>query len=225
MLVKERMSRHPITVRPDLSLHDALRLMHDEKVRRLPVVDREGKLVGIVLEKDLLYASPSPATSLSVYELNYLVSRISVESLMTRDVVTVDEECSLEEAARIMADNNIGGLPVMRDGTLVGMITESDLFKVFLELLGARDWGMRVTLKVADQRGMLARITEAIAASGADIVALGTFWGDDPTNREIVIKMQGVSRAEIEAIFDKLDTEIVDIRESKLARSGRAVAL
>lgn len=131
MLVKERMSRHPITIRPDMSLHDALRVMHDEKVRRLPVVNKEDKLVGIVLEKDLLYASPSPATSLSVYELNYLVSRITVESLMTRDVVTVSEDTSLEEAARIMADNNIGGLPVMRNDKLVGMITESDLFKVF----------------------------------------------------------------------------------------------
>lgn len=214
MLVKDRMSRHPITIRPDLSLHDALRVMHDEKVRRLPVVDKEGRLVGIVLEKDLLYASPSPATSLSVYELNYLVSRITVESLMTREVITVTEDCSLEEAARTMADNSVGGLPVMRDGTLVGMITESDLFKVFLELLGAREWGTRVTLRVPDQRGMLAKLTQAIAVSGADIVALGTFWGDDPTNREIVIKIQGISRPDIERIFGELGTDIVDIRET-----------
>lgn len=214
MLVKERMSRHPITIRPDMSLHDALRVMHDEKVRRLPVVNKEDKLVGIVLEKDLLYASPSPATSLSVYELNYLVSRITVESLMTRDVVTVNEDTSLEEAARIMADNNIGGLPVMRDGTLVGMITESDLFKVFLELLGAREWGTRVTLKVPDQRGMLAKVAGAITARGADIVALGTFWGDDPTNRELVIKIQGITSEEIEQIVDQLEAEIVDVRET-----------
>jgi acetoin utilization protein AcuB len=215
MLVKERMSRHPITIRPDVSLHDALRVMRDEKVRRLPVLDKEGQLVGIVLEKDLLYASPSPATSLSVHELNYLVSRITVESLMTRDVVTVNEECTLEEAARIMADNSIGGLPVMRDGTLVGMITESDLFKVFLELLGAREWGIRVTLRVPDQRGMLARLTEALSTGGADIVALGTFWGDDPTNREIVIKVQGISQAEVRAIVDRLNAKLVDIREIK----------
>ena len=215
MLVKERMSRHPITIRPDVSLHDALRVMRDEKVRRLPVLDKDGQLVGIVLEKDLLYASPSPATSLSVHELNYLVSRITVESLMTRDVVTVTEDCSLEEAARIMADNSIGGLPVMRDGTLVGMITESDLFKVFLELLGAREWGTRVTLRVPDQRGMLARITEALSSGGADIVALGTFWGDDLTNREIVIKLQGISQEDVRAIVDRLGATLVDIREIK----------
>ena len=215
MLVKERMSRHPITIRPDTPLNEALRIMRDEKVRRLPVVDKAGTLVGIVLEKDLLYASPSPATSLSVYELNYLVSRIKVEGLMTRDVVTVAEACSLEEAARIMADNNIGGLPVMRDGTLVGMITESDLFKVFLELLGARDWGIRVTVRVPDQRGMLARLAQAISTTGADIVALSTFWGDDPSNREIVIKVQGIDQQEMRRIVDSLGAVLVDIRETQ----------
>ncbi|NLT74418.1 MAG: CBS domain-containing protein [Chloroflexi bacterium] len=215
MLVKERMSRHPITIRPDTPLNEALRIMRDEKVRRLPVVDKAGTLVGIVLEKDLLYASPSPATSLSVYELNYLVSRIKVEGLMTRDVVTVAEDCSLEEAARIMADNNIGGLPVMRDGTLVGMITESDLFKVFLELLGARDWGIRVTVRVPDQRGMLARLAQAISTTGADIVALSTFWGDDPSNREIVIKVQGIDQQEMRRIVDSLGAVLVDIRETQ----------
>jgi acetoin utilization protein AcuB len=214
MLVKERMSRHPITVRPDVSLHDALRVMRENKVRRLPVISREGRLVGIVLERDLLYASPSPATSLSVHELNYLVSKISVESLMTRDVVTVADDCPLEEAARIMADNNIGGLPVMRDDTMVGMITESDLFKVFLELLGAREWGLRVTLRVKDHRGALADLSQAISARGADIVALGTFWGDDPTSREIVIKVQGISEAEMGEIITGFGAEIVDIRET-----------
>ena len=209
------MSRHPITIRPDLSLADALRVMRDAKVRRLPVVDREDRLVGIVLEKDLLYASPSPATSLSVYELNYLVSRITVDSLMTRDVVTVSEDTALEEAARIMADHNIGGLPVMRDGVLVGMITESDLFKVFIELLGARDWGLRVTLKVADRRGVLAKLSAAITATGADIVALSTFWGDDPTNRDLVIKIQGIQREQVEHIIEGLEATIVDIRETQ----------
>jgi len=123
MLVKERMSRHPITIRPETSLYDALRIMRESKVRRLPVLDKHNKLVGIVLEKDLLYAEPSPATSLSVYEVNYLVSKIKIEDLMTREVITVTEDCPLEEAARIMVDNGIGGLPVMRGDLLVGMIT------------------------------------------------------------------------------------------------------
>lgn len=215
MLVKERMSRHPITIRPETSLHDALRIMREEKVRRLPVLNRDNQLIGIVLERDLLYASPSPATSLSVYELNYLMSKITIESLMTRDVITVAEDCPLEEAARIMADNQIGGLPVMRDNHLVGMITESDLFKVFLELLGAREWGLRVTIQVQEGRGVLAKLTQAISQYDADIVSLGTFWGEDPTTREIAFKVQGISREQMVGIVQEMDAKLVDIRETR----------
>jgi acetoin utilization protein AcuB len=212
MLVKERMSRHPITITPDVSLYDALRIMREEKVRRLPVLDKNGKLVGIVLEKDLLYASPSPATSLSVYELNYLVAKIKVEDLMTREVITIEEDCPLEEAARIMVDNDVGGLPVMHGDRLVGMITESDLFKVFLELLGARNPGLRVTIKVPEQRGFLARLTRALSDAGADIITLGTFWGDDLSNREIAFKVQGVECDAVEKVLADLGANVVDLR-------------
>lgn len=212
MLVKERMTRHPITITPDVSLHEALRIMRDEKVRRLPVLDKRGKLVGIVLERDLLYASPSPATSLSVYEMNYLVAKIKVEDLMSRDVITIEEDCPLEEAARIMVDNNIGGLPVMRGDRLVGMITESDLFKIFLELLGARNPGLRVTIKVPEQQGFLAKLTGALSEAGADIVTLGTFWGDDLASREIAFKVQGVGCDEVEQILSGLGADVVDLR-------------
>jgi len=216
MLVRERMSRHPITVRPDTSLYDALRLMREEHVRRLPVLDKASKLVGIVLEKDLLYASPSPATSLSVYEMNYLTAKVKVSELMTRNVITVDENTPLEEAARIMADNSIGGLPVMRDSQLVGMITESDLFKIFLELLGARTWGLRVTVKMGDGKGILARLTTDLAAHDGYIVALGTFWGDDPTNRELTFKVQGISPEKMKTIVENWDAELVDMREVQI---------
>jgi len=104
-------------------------------------VDDDGKLVGIVSDKDLLYAAPSPATSLSIYELHYLYSRITVSQVMTRDVITVEESDPIEEAARIMVDNKIGGLPVMREGKLVGIITETDIFKTLMEMMGARDSG------------------------------------------------------------------------------------
>jgi acetoin utilization protein AcuB len=214
MLIKERMSRHPITVHPDMSLFDGLRIMRESKVRRLPVLDKDGKLVGIVLEKDLLYAAPSPATSLSVYEMNYLISKVKIEELMTREVITIEEDCPLEEAARVMVDNNIGGLPVMRGDTLVGMITESDLFKTFLELLGARQWGLRVTIKIEEGHGVLAKLTQSLAQSGAYIVSLGTFWGDDPTNREIAFKVQNIERAEMERIIAEIGAEVVDIRET-----------
>jgi len=212
MLVRERMTAHPVTVTPETSLHDALRAMREAKVRRLPVLGKAGKLVGIVLEKDLLYASPSPATSLSVYELNYLVSKITVNELMTRDVVTVGEDCPLEEAARIMVDNNISGLPVMRGDTLVGMITESDLFKIFLELLGARTMGMRVTIKVPESKGVLAKLTQALADNGANIISLGTFFGDDLSNRTIVFKVQGIDEETMRGAVERVGADLVDLR-------------
>ncbi len=214
MLVQERMSRNPITVRPSTSLHEALRVMREANVRRLPVLNEKGKLVGIVLEKDLLYASPSPATSLSVYELNYLVAKIKIEDLMTRDVITVCEDCPLEEAARIMADNDIGGLPVMRDDTLVGMITESDLFKTFLELLGARMPGLRVTVKMREGKGVLARLTHEVSERGGDIVSLGTFWSESLSDRGIVFKVQDIDRQAVEALIQNLGGEILDIRDA-----------
>ena len=138
MLVHERMSRHPITITEATPINEAIKLMRDKKVRRLPVLNRKGELVGIVSEKDLLHVSPSPATSLSIYELNYLISKITAGEIMTTDVITVSDHTPLEEAACIMADNKIGGLPVMRDGELVGIITESDIFRSFTEILAAR---------------------------------------------------------------------------------------
>src|SRR3972149_512252 len=111
MLVKERMSRQPILASPDLSISEALNLMKKEKVRRLPVVDKQGHLIGIVSDKDLLHASPSPATSLSVWEITYLLGKIKVEDVMTKKVITVTEDTPVEDAARIMADNKIGGAP------------------------------------------------------------------------------------------------------------------
>jgi len=137
MFVHEAMSRNPITVAQDTPIQQAIMVMRDEKVRRLPVLNAKKELVGIVSEKDLLYASPSPASSLDIHELHYLISKITVREVMTRDAITVSENTPLEEAARIMVENKIGGLPVMRDGELVGIITESDLFKIFIEMLEA----------------------------------------------------------------------------------------
>jgi len=215
MLVRERMTRHPVTVSPDTPVSEALDLMRREKVRRLPVLDKGSRLVGIVLEKDLLYASPSPATSLSIYEMHYLLSKLTVAEVMSREVITVDEITPLEEAARIMADNIIGGLPVMRGDQLVGIITETDLFKVFLEMLGAREKGVRLTLQVPDQKGMLASITGAIAALGGDIVSLRTFWGEDLTTGVITVKVREgtATKRQLVGAMEGLGLEVVDVRE------------
>jgi acetoin utilization protein AcuB len=160
MLVGERMSHPIISIAPDMPVHDALDMFKRERIRRAPVV-KEGKLIGIVSDKDLLNASPSPASSLSVWEMNYLLSKITVSEVMTKKVLTVSEDTPIEEAARIMADNKIGGLPVMRDGHVVGIITETDLFKIFLEFMGAREKGVRVTALIEEKPGQLAKITTA----------------------------------------------------------------
>ena len=213
MLVKSRMSRHPITVTADVHIDEALKVMRDNKVRRLPVIDRDGRLVGIVAEMDLLYASPSPATSLSVYEIHYLLAKITVQDVMTKEVISIEEDTPLEEAARIMVDSKIGGLPVVRNGTLVGIITETDLFKIFLELLGAREKGVRLTLQTPNRRGILASITGQIAQMGGDIISLGTFLGEDPTEGLLTIKVAEVPQDQLVEALETPEMKLIDTRK------------
>ncbi len=213
MLVRDRMSRHPITVRPEVPIHEALQIMRREKIRRLPVLDENDRLVGIVAEKDLLYASPSSAKALNVYELQYLLAKLTVGDVMTRNVITTTEFTPLEEAAKVMVDNKIGALPVMRGDQLVGIITETDIFKVFLELLGAREKGLRLTLLVPEAKGVLASLTGTIAELGGNIIALGTFKGEDPTNRIVTVKVEDVDKDKLLSAIRSLILEVLDVRE------------
>ena len=212
MLVGERMSHPPITIPPEMSIHDALALLKKERIRRAPVT-RGDKMVGIISDKDLLNASPSPATSLSVWELNYLLSKLTVGEVMTRQVITVAEDTPIEEAARIMADNKIGGLPVMKGERIVGIITETDLFKILLELMGARERGVRVTALIEDQPGALARITRAIAEAGGDFVAFGQFTGNVSGTKLLTFKVTGLKRDAVAHVTAGIVKEVWDIRE------------
>jgi acetoin utilization protein AcuB len=211
MLVGERMKSPVITVRQDMSLIDALNLMKQEHIRRMPVV-KDGKLVGIVSEKDLLNASPSPATSLSVYEMNYLLSKLQIKDVMTKNVLTVTEDTPIEEAARIMADNKIGSMPVLQDDRIVGIITETDLFKMLLELMGAREMGVRVTALLSDQRGKLAKLAQAVANEGGDFLAFGVFSGADPSNRMVTFKVRGIELEKLRSTLEPLVVKVIDIR-------------
>jgi acetoin utilization protein AcuB len=213
MLVGKRMTPNPITVTPDVPIAEAMDWMRREKIRRFPVLDKAGKLVGIVTYTDLLHAAPSSATSLNVWELTYLLSQVTVKEVMTKEVITICEDCPIEEAARIMADNQVGGLPVMRDGMVVGIITESDLFKVFLELFGAREKGVRVTLLAPNVKGSLAQISSAITARGGYIVSLNVSLGDDPSNWGCTVKVSELSREELIEALEPLVIEIIDVRE------------
>jgi acetoin utilization protein AcuB len=217
MLVHERMTHQPITVYPDLPVAEALNRMRTKGIRRFPVLDRAtNKLVGIITEKALLYASPSPATSLSMHEINYLLSKLTVEKVMTANPVTVYADTPIEEAARIMGDNDVGALPVMRDGALVGIITETDIFKTFIELFAAREEGVRLTMLVPEKKGELATIAGAIAELGGNISALGTFLGEDKSNRLLTIKVEGVAR---DKLVDRMKEfgKVVDARTCQAA--------
>ncbi len=216
MLVRERMTTDPATITSGMSVPDALRLMRQRKIRRLPVVDGHGQLVGIVSDKDLLYVAPSPATTLAIWEIPELLGRLKVEQVMTREVVTVSEDAPLEEAARIMVDRRIGGLPVMRGKTLVGIITETDLFKVFLELLGGRRPGVRATVSVSGVKGTMAKITGAIFGVGGDIVGLGLSEVKDAagTPWRVTLKVQGVSREKLVAAIRPVVQDVLEVRET-----------
>jgi acetoin utilization protein AcuB len=213
MLVGERMSYPVVSVNPELPINEALTLMRRERIRRTPVI-RDGKLVGIISDKDLLNASPSPATSLSIWEMNYLLSKITVRDVMTREVLTVNHDTPIEEAARIMADNKIGGLPVIQDDKVVGIITETDLFKIFLEMMGARETGVRCTVIVRNQPGELAKITHALTGLGGDFVAFGQFLGSDPSNRMVTFKVAGLENEQVRQALEPLVERLVDIRSS-----------
>lgn len=214
MLIGERMTRRPIAVDQDVPINDALLLMRKEKIRRLPVLDKRGKLVGIVCEKDLLYASPSPVTSLSMHELHYLLARITVKDVMTKEVVTVEEDTPLEGVACVMADNKIGSTPVMRQGELVGIVTETDVFKILLEMMGARDHGVRLSLNVPSRVGILAEVSRAIASLGGNIVALGTFQGEDPAHAILTVKVQDLPQAELVDALQDLELQVRNVQET-----------
>ena len=211
MLVGERMTHPVISVGPDVPVMDALDMLRREHIRRAPVVEN-GKLVGFVSENDLRNASPGQATTLSVWEINYLVSKITVRKVMTKEVITTIEDTPIEEAARIMADHKVGGLPVLRDGKVVGIITETDVFKVMLEMLGARQKAVRVSVLVPNVAGEIASLSKAIFELGGNIIALGTFSGDDPSTSELVFKVDGPDEATLKAALEPRSLEVRDIR-------------
>lgn len=217
MLVRERMSHPVITIHPDASMQEAITLMRMEHVRRLPVVDKRGGLVGIVTEADLDKASPSDATTLSKWEIREVLGKVKIERIMERDVVCIDVDTPIEEAARIMADGNFSGLPVLQQGKLVGLITETDLFKIFLEMFGARDPGVRLSIEVNKGPGQLANITRTIYEMGGDILALGTFIGENSETGQITMKVDGIPQDQLIAAIQPYVLRVLDVRKMGVA--------
>jgi acetoin utilization protein AcuB len=164
MRIKDVMTKNPFTVDSETLVLDAQKIMHENNIRRLPVVDK-GKLVGIVTQHDLLQAAPSPATSLSIYELNYLLSKMKVKELMTKNPVTVSPDTPFEEALRLGQEKKIGSFPVMDNGKLVGITTESDIVRVLARVLGLREEGSKITIegiggKLGDLKKMISIVDQ-----------------------------------------------------------------
>ncbi|MBN1953443.1 MAG: CBS domain-containing protein [Anaerolineae bacterium] len=213
MLVKDRMTANPVTITPETSLKDALALIRSQPFRHLPVVDEDNRPVGIVTEKSLVYASPSPDLSLSVFEIDYLLSRTMVSQIMQQETVVVSPEVPIEEAARIMVDHRIGCLPVVQDNRLVGIISDTDIFRVFVEGLGGGHPSLRVTVTIPERVGSLAQLANCIAQVGGNIHSLGTFWGEGPQDRILAFRVEGVDREELVASLESNDIQIRHIWE------------
>jgi acetoin utilization protein AcuB len=210
MFVRDHMTRNPRVISPKTTYPEAINLMHARKIRRLPVLKKD-RLVGIVVEKDLLSNQPSPATTLSIHEMYALLERLHVHQFMSTPVITITADCPMEDAARIMVQRKIGCLPVMEVDSLVGIITETDIFKTFVDVLGGNEKGIRITLQVPERIGALAEITKIIAAAHGNILALTTSPVQKSSLREVTIKEVGADSDALEKQLAGSDAVIIDL--------------
>jgi acetoin utilization protein AcuB len=215
MFVRDHMVSPAVTIAPDLPFQEALKLIQDKHLRRLPVVNKGGKLIGIVSERDLLYASPSPATTLSVWEMTYILSKIKVEELMTKEVITTTPDTPIEDAASLMVEKKVGSLPVVDpENKPVGIISERDIFSILVEMFGGGQSGLRLTLEVPHGKGILASLTSAVFELGGNILNLGTFPIENNPNVDgLVVKVDDVSQDQLVDTFEKLGDHVIDSRD------------
>lgn len=222
MLVRDFMTANPVTIAPDTSHMEAVKIMREKGFRRLPVLDKHGNLVGIVVEKDLLSTQPSPATSLSIWEIHSLMSKLKARDFMSHPVYTVAESCPIEDAARIMVEYRIGSLPVMKDDQLIGVITETDVFKTLTRMMAGGEPGTRLTLRLQRHRGVIAELAEAIGATGGRIVSLATLNEPDGEHKRIAVKVVDTSVDVLQrAMSAHADWEVQDSRQNGDCRKPR----
>ena|SRR5665647_536281 len=205
MFVRDYMARSPITIEKDTPVFKALSIMKNNKIRHLPVVSK-GKLLGIVTEKNLFYLSPSPATSLSIFEINSLMAEITVAEAM-KTVQAVKPDTTLEEAALLMREHKIGGLPVVEGDVLVGLITESDIFDAMVKMFGYGKPGIRMVIEAKDRVGLIADITKIIKDFDIVIRSIVTIDKDD-TKTDIVLRLNVVDPAPLVAALESNGFEV-----------------
>ena len=187
MFVEQRMTANPITITSTATIADASELMRANKFRRLPVVD-DGKLVGLVTDRDLREVAPSPATTLSIFELNYLLAKMQIKDIMQKKVITIQGPATIEEAAILLYNHRIGGLVVVDEqGTVTGVITETDIFKCFVDIMGLIEGKTRLTIDVTDRIGILNEITDVFSEMNINISSMVTYTLPDG-KKEMVIR-------------------------------------
>ncbi|MBN7772718.1 CBS and ACT domain-containing protein [Clostridium aminobutyricum] len=196
MYVKSKMTANPYTIAYNAPITEVIELMREKNLKRVPVVDGE-KVVGMLTHSDIQKVSPTKATTLSIYELNYLLSKTLVKDAMTKNAITVSPDALLEEAAVLMRENRISSLAVVKDNRIVGIITESDIFDSFIDLLGFKEVGSRITIQAADAPGALADIAEIFRSFDSNITRIAVYRGSNGKS-DVVIRTNTINTDQIE---------------------------
>ncbi len=206
MLVKYWMTADLVTVTPDTSVMKASQLMKQNNVRRLPVVDEKGALVGIVSDRDLKEASPSKATTLDVHELYYLLSELKVKDIMTRQVVTIKPDDTVEKAAVIMLEHKITGLPVVEDGKVVGILSQGDVFRVLTSITGVYRGGVQFALNLEDRPGSIKEVADVIRKHGGRMVSiLSSYDMCEEGCRNVYIRIADMAEEKLKGLIEELE--------------------
>jgi len=174
--MREKIQRNPVTISPDASFFEARALIHEKGIRHLPVVDKNNHLVGIVTDRDIREAAPSDATLLSVQELNYLLGKLKVRSIMTpkEKLITITPDTIIEEAVQLMHDHKIGCLPVIEGEKLYGIFTGTDALAHFVDIFGVKVRGTRLTVALEDKPGTMLGILEIMKKHNVNIISIVT---------------------------------------------------
>ena len=212
MIVKDFMTKNPIYTNPKELISNVKSMMDREQITKVPVLDETGKLIGVITKTDLKKKMPSNATTLDIYELSYLLSKMTVEKVMKKNPITIQKNATIEEAAKLMAEKGISSLIIMDGDVLAGILTKSDLFRALVDMFGFRYDGVRASVEVSDNAGELAKISTAIAEKNGKIVSVITADGSDVSKRIITLKIIGIQKEQVESILKSLDADIKDLR-------------
>ena len=208
MTIERKISKNPVVAYNDMTAVDALRLMRKENIAKVPVLDRKGNLVGVITEKDILKASLADEKNMSLLEMAYEVSNLTIDKLMTKDVITIGPNTSVEKAARLMITEDLSFLPVLEDQKLIGVLSRSDMFSILMDLFGARNYGTRITFEVDDKIGTLAKISKVLAENNISIISLCTLE-EEKGVYTLTLKVQGADSDLLESLISPFARSII----------------